>query len=382
MTTTIRTAWDAGVAVALAFSLLSISACSQRASSTPNQATAAPLLISSEDLVTVSNSALASGPSITGSLAAERLADLRAEVSCVVLEVLKENGDPVRRGDLLVRLDPTAIRDSLMAAEASARAATQAYEQSERQYQRMLKMLKMGMISTQQLEDVEMQRNNAQSESEAARTRVVTARQQMQRTEVRAPFDGVVSDRKVSAGDTAALGKELMKVVDPASLRFEGRVSADSIGQVAAGQRVKFRVNGFADSDFGGTVMRVNPAASATTRQVEVLVAFDDAKQKPRVAGLYAEGRIETRSTRTLTLPAASVVRTGDAAFVWRLAGDTLQKVAVQLGERDARTGRYPLMGGLAEGATVLRYPNSSLKDGQRAQLMGSAQPATMTAEK
>jgi multidrug efflux pump subunit AcrA (membrane-fusion protein) len=192
----------------------------------------------------------------------------------------------------------------------------------------------------------------------------------------------MVSDRKVSAGDTAALGKELMKVVDPASLRFEGRVSADSIGQVAAGQRVKFRVNGFADTDFGGTVMRVNPAASATTRQVEVLVAFDDAKQKPRVAGLYAEGRIETRSTTTLTLPVASVVRAGDAAFAWRLKGDTLQKVAVQLGERDARTGRYPVMGGLVEGETVLRYPNSSLQDGQRAQLMGSAQPATMTAEK
>jgi RND family efflux transporter MFP subunit len=370
------------VAAALAFSSLGLSACGQGAHSTPNQIAAAPLLISSEDLVTVSNSALASGPSITGSLAAERLADLRAEVSAVVLTVLKENGDPVRRGDLLARLDPTAIRDSLMAAEASARAATQAYEQSERQHQRMVKMREMGMISVQQLEDAEMQRNNALSESEAARTRVVTARQQMQRTEVRAPFDGVISDRKVSAGDTAAMGKELMKVVDPSSLRFEGRVSADSIGQVAAGQRVRFRVNGFADAEFAGTVTRVNPAASAVTRQVEVLVAFDDAQQKPSVAGLYAEGRIETRSTTTLTLPAASVIRDGDAAFAWRVKGGTLQKVKLDLGERDARTGQYAVKGGLAEGETVLRYPNSSLKDGQHAQLMGSSPQATMAAEK
>ena len=362
--------------------MLNLSACGKGAGSTPDQAAAAPLLVSPEDLVTVSNSALASGPSITGSVEAERRADLRAEVSAVVLAVLKENGDPVRRGDLLVRLDQTSIRDSLTAADASFRAATQAYEQAERQYQRMVKLRETNMISTQQLEDVEIQRNSAQSEAEAARTRVVTARQQLERTEVRAPFDGIVSDRKVSAGDTAAVGKELMKVIDPTSLRFEGRVSADSIGQVAAGQRVNFRIHGFADADFAGTVLRVNPAANATTRQVEVLVAFADEKQKPSVAGLYAEGRIETRSASVLTVPTASVVREGDNAFAWRVKDGTLHKVKLDLGVRDARTGQYAVNEGLAEGDTVLRYPGSTLKDGQAAQLAGAAQPATMTAEK
>ena len=118
----------------------------------------------------------------------------------------------------------------------------------------------------------------------------------LERTEVRAPFDGIVSDRKVSAGDTAQVGKELLKVIDPSSLRFEGFVSADSVGEVKTGQRVWFRIHGFAEREFTGVITRVNPAANSTTRQVEVLVAFDDAKQQPNVAGLYAEGRIETRS--------------------------------------------------------------------------------------
>jgi membrane fusion protein, multidrug efflux system len=370
------------VAVIFAFSMLNLGACGKGAGSTPDQATAAPLLVAPEDLITVRTSALASGPSITGSVEAERRADLRAEVSAVVVSVLKENGDPVRRGDLLVRLDQTAIRDSLTAAEASARAATQAYEQAERQYQRMVKLRETGMIATQQLEDAEIQRNAAQSEREAARTRVVSARQQLERTEVRAPFEGIVSDRKVSAGDTAAVGKELMKVIDPASMRFEGRVSADSIGQVAAGRRVNFRIHGLADTDFAGTVTRVNPAANAATRQVEVLVRFDDPKQMPTVAGLYAEGRVETRSTQTLTVPAASVVREGDHAFAWRVKGGTLQKVTLDLGVRDARTGRYAVNSGVVEGDTLLRYPGSTLKDGQPAQVAGGAQQATMAAEK
>jgi len=382
VTNRIRTACHAGVAVVLAFSILSLGACSKGAGKTPDAVADAPLLVSPEDLITVGSSALASGPSITGSIEAERRADLRAEVSAVVVAVLKENGEPVRRGDLLVHLDQTAIRDSLTAAEASARAATQAYEQAERQYQRMHTLRDTGMIATQQFEDVEIQRNSAQSDLAAARTREVTARQMLTRTEVRAPFDGIVSDRKVSAGDTAAVGKELMKVIDPTSMRFEARVSADNIGEVAAGQRVNFRIHGFTDSNFAGTVTRVNPAANATTRQVEVLVRFDDPKQQPRVAGLYAEGHVETRSTQTLTVPTASVVREGDNAFAWRIKGGTLQKVKLDLGVRDARTGEYAVKNGLTEGDTVLRYPGSTLKDGQPAQLAGGPQQATMAAEK
>src|SRR6185369_11742763 len=128
----------------------------------------------------------------------------------IVLEVLKENGDAVKRGELLVRLDSTAIRDALMSAQAAARASQQAFDQATRQFERMKTLRASGMASAQALDDAEGRRNAAQSDQEAARARVVLARQQLTRTEVRAPFDGVVSDRKVSAGDTAQIGKELL----------------------------------------------------------------------------------------------------------------------------------------------------------------------------
>lgn len=324
-----------------------------------------PLTVSAEDVITLRNNAMTSGPSITGSIEPERRADLRAEVPAVVVAVLKENGDPVKRGDLLVRLDQTSIRDSLNSAQASMSAAAQAYEQAERQYQRMVTLRQTNVVSAQQLEDVEIRRNTALSEREAARSRAVTARQQLERTEVRAPFDGIVSDRKVSAGDTAQVGKELLKVIDPSSLRFEGLVSADSIGEVSAGQPVWFRIHGFGERDFTGKVTRVNPSANTTTRQVEVLVSFDDPKQQPNVAGLYAEGRVETESTATLALSTATVVREGDSAYAWVIKEGKLRKVALTLGERDARTGAYAIRSGLAEGDQVLRFPNVSLKEDQ-----------------
>ena len=84
------------------------------------------LLVSPEDVLTIQSNALASGPVITGSVQPERNADLRAEVSAVVIQVLKENGEAVKRGDVLVRLDETAIRDSLNSAEEASRASSQA----------------------------------------------------------------------------------------------------------------------------------------------------------------------------------------------------------------------------------------------------------------
>lgn len=336
------------------------------------------LLIAPEDLRTIGVSDAAQGPVVTGSIQPERRADLRAEVSAVVLQVLKENGENVRAGELLVRLDDTSIRDGLASAEEAARASTQAFDQAERQVQRLKTLQAQGMSSMQALEDAEVRRNNAQSDLVAAKARVVSARQQMRRTEVRAPFDGVVSDRKVSAGDTAAVGKELLKVIDPRSMRFEGMVSADRMHEIRAGQDVSFRVNGHPDTTFIGKVKRVDATANPTTRQVEVLVEFANAgasQAAPRVAGLYAEGRIAAGGPQSAMLPEAAIVRSGGQAYVWRVStrDRTLSKVPVQLGERDPRRGEYPLRGGLASGDQVLRNPAGTLIDGQKVEFAAAA---------
>jgi RND family efflux transporter MFP subunit len=332
------------------------------------------LLVSPEDVLTVQSNALASGPVITGSIQPERNADLRAEVSAVVLQVLKENGEPVKRGDVLVKLDETSIRDSLMSADASLRAANQGFDQSQRALERLKTLRASGMTTAQALDDAEVRRNNAQSEVSAAHARLATARQQVGRTVVRAPFDGIVSDRKVSAGDTAAIGKELLKVIDPTSMRFEGKVSADKVGAVKVGQPVMFRVNGYGEQQFTGVVKRIDPSANDVTRQVEVLVGFNGPAQ-PRVAGLYAEGRIDAELSDALTLPEAAMVKAGDKTYAWKVKGAALSRVDLTVGARDPRTGNFEIKNGLAAGDTVLRHPNSSLKDGQKVEMAAAKAP-------
>jgi RND family efflux transporter MFP subunit len=353
----------------------------EAAASAPKATAAAPadpakapvLLLAPEDLRTVGATA-GGGPLVTGSIQPEKRADLRAEVAAVVTQVLKENGDAVKRGDLLVRQDDTSIRESLQSAQASERAAQQAFDQAQRQVERLKTLQAQGMTSAQALDDAEGRRNAAQSELAAARARVVSAQQQLRRTEVRAPFDGVVSERKASVGDTAQVGKELLKVIDPRSMRFEGLVSADRMAEIKLGQPVRFRINGVEGVEFAGKVQRVDASANAVTRQVEVLVSFDDAAQAPRVAGLYAEGRIETGVNAMPMLAESSIVRSGEAAHVWRVSKDgKLAKAAVQLGERDARSGEVVLKGGLSDGDVILRKPGSTLVDGQKVEFVKAA---------
>ena len=369
-------------AVALAFAAGLLAGCHKPGPGAAADAASAPattLLISPEDVRTVGLQNHATGPVITGSVQPERRADLRAEVSAVVLQVLKENGEPVHKGDLLVRLDDTAIRDSLQSAEESARASAQALDQAQRQYARVKTLQAEGMSSQQALDDAEVRRNAAQSDRVAADSRTAAARQQRARTEVRAPFDGVVSDRKVSAGDTAAVGKELLKVIDPASMRFEGLVSADRMGDIQVGQPVQFRINGFDKNDFVGKVRHVDASADPVTRQVAVIVDFAPGTA-PKVAGLYAEGQISSGAAQSVLLPEAAVVKEGDKAYVWRLSANTLAKTPVKLGERDARLGNVVIQSGIAVGDRVLRTPGSSLSNDQKFEMAKPAAPAAPVA--
>jgi hypothetical protein len=76
-------------------------------------------------------------------------------------------------------------------------------------------------------------------------------------------------------------------------------------------------------------------------------------------------------------VPEAAVVRAGEATHVWRVKDQALQKVAVQLGERDARRGEYPVLAGLAAGDRVLRAPSSTLRDGQKVEFAAAVGAAS-----
>jgi membrane fusion protein, multidrug efflux system len=161
-------------------------------------------------------------------------------------------------------------------------------------------------------------------------------------------------------------------------MRFEGLVSADKIGIVKVGQPVLFRVNGYPGQNFQGRVKRVDPAANPVTRQVEVLVEFAD-KLQPRVAGLYAEGRVEAETSNALMIPQTAMVQAGDTNYAWKIKDNKLAKVNLAIGTRDERSGLWEVRSGLAAGDLVLRAPGPTVHDGQPVQLTAPKNVASAT---
>jgi len=367
-----------------------LSACGSGAKDAPTKEASLPMLLVAEDLVEISATRIVTGPIISGSLQAKKQADLRAEVSAIVLQVLKDNGDQVKKGDLLARLDDNTFRQALDSAQEAERAAQQNFDQAERQFNRLKTLVTSGAVSTQAKEDAELRRNTAQSDLAAARTRVVQDLQQLTRTEVRAPFAGIVSNREASNGDTAQIGKALIKVIDPSSIYFAGFVSSDQALDVKVGQQVNFRINGYRDHIFQGHIERVNPVADSSTRQVGVQVAVDNKKQgdnkkdaddKNLTVGMFAEGRVQTETAQGLTIPEASLVQQGDHTYVWRVQKNHLKKVEIKLGARDVQSGDYSILTGLAQGDTVIRHPRGALVDGAEVK-MEKADGVNLNADK
>ncbi|HRH78308.1 MAG TPA: efflux RND transporter periplasmic adaptor subunit [Cellvibrionaceae bacterium] len=337
--------------------------CKPAADTTAAEPTA-PLQLVKEDIVDVTQGVLADGPVISGSLQAKKQADLRSEIAAVVVQVLKDNGDLVQQGDLLLKLDDTAFLEAQRSALEAERTAQLSVQQAQRQVQRLEALFKTGAISSQVKEDAQLKLDAAQSELAAAKARSAQAQQQLARTRVLAPFNGIVAQRQVSSGDTAQVGKALLQVLDPNSLAFVGQVSASHMSRVHGGQKVRFFTNGDRSQAFAGEVLRVNPVADTATRQIAVEVKLADPKGLS--AGLFAEGHIETGALPGITVPNSAQVQQGDHLFVWQLVGDSLKKTEITSTGRDPYTGDLLVQAGLKAGDKVLRQPRGLLKDGAK----------------
>jgi RND family efflux transporter MFP subunit len=349
-----------------------LSACSKPETTEESKTETKPLSLVSADVLKLQASELSRGPMVSGSLQPVVKAELNAEVSGIVTKVLKDNGDLVKAGELLVQLDQTTFRDKLMSAQEAERSALVTADQAQKQLRRMQSLHKQNLVTAEVLESAEIKANQANSELASAKARLVEARQQLERTEVRAPFDGVVAMRKTSAGDTAQIGKALMVVIDPSSMRFEGYIAADQVGQVKVGQAVNFKVNGYSSQRFDGVIERINPQAAETTRQVQLFVAINS--KEDLVAGLYAEGFIAIANQQSLMVPPSVLVQEGDNHFVWQLTDNKLHKVKVDIGAKDPRWGTVQLLSGVNIGDQVLLQPLGAIKEGATVTLNSSTE--------
>lgn len=309
--------------------------------------------VSAENLVVVATERIASGPAISGALAAEREATVRAQVSGAILSTHADQGSRVGAGTLLARIDDRTARDQFLGARSGVTTAQMAADIAGRELSRAEKLAEAGAIADRELESARRANVAAQSQLDDAKARLTLAQKQVDDAQVRAPFSGVVSVRSVSAGDVVQPGGALFTVIDPRSMRLEASVPASQLAAVKIGAPVTFTVSGYPGKAFTGKVSRINPAADPTTGQVRIVVSIPN-ERNALVAGLFAEGRTQAEAHEAPVVAANAVDVRGVRPWVLRLKSGNAEKVEVELGLKDETTEKYEVLKGIAAGDTLL----------------------------
>lgn len=357
-----RSGWTKGKVFVLAAVVLIVLAVSAMALHRPAPAPVAeavPMTLGHENVHVAAVERVLTGPVISGSLQPERHATLRAEVAGAVLSATVEPGDAVKAGQVLVRLDDAAITDAVVAARSRVHTAEDAAVVARRNVERMVSLEAAGAVATRDVENARTAALSAETQLADAKSALVQAEKQLGKTTIRAPFTGVVSERPAAAGDIVQMGTPLVTVVDPASMQLEASVPSEQLSLVRPGAVVEFRVSGYGDQTFEGTIERVSPVADPATRQVPIWVTIPNSAGR-LLGGLYAEGRIAAEVRDGVAVPYGAVkVEPGTTAkpepgTAFRLKNGRVEEVSVRLGLRDTRSELVEVLSGIAAGDTLL----------------------------
>jgi len=314
--------------------LVGATACGGNETPEPSVAasTAAPSVkLAADNVATATMTELRSGPAVSGQLTPAREATVRAQVGGSLLSLTVDKGQSVAAGQVIAKITARDLEDAMQSAEAAVKSAETALTVAVSEQARTASLVKGGALAARDLEQANNMVANAQAMVAAAKARQKGVWQQLDDTNVRAPFTGIVSDRPAHQGDVVSPGTPIVTIIDPSSMRLEAAVPADMIGQVRPGAAVPFRVRGYPDQVFTGRVDRLSPTADAVTRQVIVFVSLKNTGGR-LIAGLFAEGRIDAEARQGVVVPMAAVDETGASPTVTPLPDGKAEPVAVPAG--------------------------------------------------
>jgi membrane fusion protein (multidrug efflux system) len=330
-----------------------------------------PTVVDPGTVAIVRRERISAGPPVSGELRAEHEATARAEIGGSIRNLRVQEGDRVRRGQVLCRIEAPAQNDTLLSAEQGVRAAASSLGVARRDAERTAALAAEGLIARRDVETAAKGVAAAEAALAEAVARVAGARGQLQKSVVRAPIAGVVSTRAAHDGDVIAPGAPVMTIIDPSRMQLVASVPADAVGALRPGAPVEFRLAAYEREWFTGRITRISPAVDPLTRQVQIYVAVPNGPQR-LVAGLFAEGRVTTATREALVAPTDAVEASGESASVLRLRDGRAERAAVTIGLRDEQHGRIEILSGLSPNDILLRGAAQAVTPGARVEIADS----------
>ena len=302
---------------------------------------------------------------LSGSLRAVNQASVKAKVAGEVRDVLVREGEAVKAGQVLVKMDTSDYQARVEQAKGALLAARGQLDIATKTRDNNKALLDKGFISKTAFDNAESQYGIAQANVESARAALDVAQKALADTVIRAPISGLVSIRMVQPGEKVSPDNRLLDVVDLGQMELEAAVPAVDIGHVSLGQEVQVKVEG-QPKLLTGKVVRINPATQAGSRSIMAYIQVENPQGALRV-GMFAEAQLTTaRKSGVLTVPQAALRGETDRHFVYAVENGTLVRKPVTVGLRgnDGEGSAVEIVNGLESGAQIVRTNLGALRVG------------------
>ena len=301
-----------------------------------------------------------------GSLRSDESITLRPESAGRISAITFQEGQRVAKGVPLVTLDPAIPRAELEQAKAN-------YVLAKQKFDRAVDLAKRNFISGQAKDEAE---NNVK----VAEASVQLAEAKLAKTDIRAPFSGIIGLRSVSVGDYVKEGADLvnLEAIDP--LKVDFRVPETYLGQVQEGQSLQITLDALPGKTYQGKVTAVNPLIDAAGRSIIIRaqVGNQDTTLRP---GMFARVKLITRAERdAMMLPEEALVPQGSDKYVFRVTDGKVTRVKVETGQR--RDGKVEIVNGVNKDDVIVTAGQLKLRDGVSVRVAGAETPvpaASMT---
>jgi RND family efflux transporter MFP subunit len=284
----------------------------------------------------------------TAVLEADLQARLVAEATGLVTEILVEEGDAVSKGDVLARLDTE--RASLEVARKQADLA-----RLQRALERQQELVKRGMASAEAMEQI-------QAEFEMTRAALALVDLTLEKANIRAPFDGVVTERLVKLGQQVKTYQETFALADFSSLKAVMDVPERNSSALRPAQAVDLDFMAYQGTNTSGWIERVSPVVNPTTGTVRVTVAVANEDQALRPGMLAQIEVMYTERTAKALIPSDAIVLDDQGSTVYVIRDGLAHQVSVSTGLTEGR--QTEITRGLEAGQVVVTAGQNRLEDG------------------
>lgn len=289
-------------------------------------------LTSQQDIYTViAKNKLINEP-VAASVEAKQATIISSRILARINKINFRAGDIVEKGDILIELEQHDLHSQVLQVQQNINALKVRYKEAKQNYKRAVELFKTELISEFELDKNKANYQSISAELTAAEQALSSAEITLSYAKLAAPINGKIVDRFAEPGDTAQLGRKLLSLYNPLSLRVEAQVREKLALTLTHGQQIVIELP-TVNKTITGKIEEIVPAANTGSRSFLVKARIND--NGKLLPGMYARMIIPAGEESTLIIPQDRVAHVGQLDFVWLTIEDNIQRRLIRLGKKE-----------------------------------------------